>query len=165
MDEAERCHALAILDRGRIVANGSPQQLMADLPLQVIEIEAEDIAAARAALHELKSLRSLAQMGLRLHALIAPDEADALDRVRSLLAEHGVKAQVRVAPASLEDVFVGATLPAPGGEALDAAGTIATGARDRREGIAADLARSPDCGHGRRDSAAADDDLRLRHQL
>mgnify|MGYP002133712841 CR=1 FL=1 len=31
MDEAERCHALAILDRGHIVANGSPQQLMADL--------------------------------------------------------------------------------------------------------------------------------------
>ena len=111
MDEAERCHRLAILDRGRIVADGSPQQLMADLPLQVIEIDAHDTGAARAALHDLDTLRSLAQLGLRLHALIAPGDADALQRVRALLAERGVSAEVRRAEASLEDVFVGATLP------------------------------------------------------
>jgi ABC-2 type transport system ATP-binding protein len=110
MDEAERCHALAILDRGRIVANGPPQQLMAELPLQVIEIETEDTVGARAALHGLDSLRSLAQLGLRLHALLAPGEADAVKRVERLLAEHGVQATVRRAAASLEDVFVGATL-------------------------------------------------------
>ena len=115
MDEAERCHGLAILDRGRIVANGSPQQLMNDLPLQVIEIDAQDTGAARAALHELDTLRSLAQLGLRLHALIAPGDTDALGRVRHLLAEHGVSAEVRLAEASLEDVFVGATLPRTGG--------------------------------------------------
>ena len=111
MDEAERCHGLAILDRGRIVADGSPQRLMAELPLQVIEIDAQDTGAARAALHGLDTLRSLAQLGLRLHALVAPGDADALERVRKLLAEHGVNAEVRRAEASLEDVFVGATLP------------------------------------------------------
>jgi ABC-2 type transport system ATP-binding protein len=114
MDEAERCHALAILDRGRIVANGPPQQLMAELPLQVIEIETEDTVAARAALHGLDSLRSLAQLGLRLHALLAPDEADAVARVERLLAEQGVHAVVRRSAASLEDVFVGATLAGGG---------------------------------------------------
>jgi ABC-2 type transport system ATP-binding protein len=112
MDEAERCHALAILDRGRIVAHGSPQQLMAKLPLQVIEIETEDTVAARAALHGLGSLRSLAQLGLRLHALLGPEEADAVARVEGLLAKQGVQATVRRADASLEDVFVGATLAA-----------------------------------------------------
>ena len=111
MDEAERCHRLAILDRGRIVADGSPQQLMTDLPLQVIEIDAHDTAAARAALHSLDSLRSLAQLGLRLHALIAPGEANAVARVQRLLAERNVEAVVHQAEASLEDVFVGATLP------------------------------------------------------
>jgi len=110
MDEAERCHGLAILDLGRIVANGSPQQLMADLPLKVVEIETEDASAARAALHGLDSLRSLAQLGLRLHALFAPEEQDALGRVRALLAARGLNATVRVAAPSLEDVFVGATL-------------------------------------------------------
>ncbi len=114
MDEAERCHALAIFDFGHIVARGSPQQLMAELPLQVIEIEAEDIAAARQALHGLQSLRSLAQLGLRLHALIAPSEPDALGRVQALLAERKVSAKVHRAAASLEDVFVGATLATAG---------------------------------------------------
>jgi ABC-2 type transport system ATP-binding protein len=111
MDEAERCHALAILDLGHIVADGPPQTLMAELPLQVIEIETDDTAAARDALHGLESLRSLAQLGLRLHALVSPDEADAVGRVQQLLAARGVKAVVRKAEASLEDVFVGATLP------------------------------------------------------
>ena len=114
MDEAERCHALAILDRGRIVANGAPQQLMADLPLQVIEIETEDTTGARAALRGLDSLRSLAQLGLRLHALLALEEPDAVGRIQGLLAARSVTAVVRRAEASLEDVFVGATLAGPG---------------------------------------------------
>jgi len=110
MDEAERCHGLAILDLGRIVANGSPQQLMAALPLKVVEIETHDPAAARAALHGLETLRSLAQLGLRLHALFAPAERDPVERVRALLAARGLEAAVRVAAPSLEDVFVGATM-------------------------------------------------------
>jgi ABC-2 type transport system ATP-binding protein len=110
MDEAERCHGLAILDLGHIVANGSPQQLMAELPLKVVEIETDDPAAARTALHGLDSLRSLAQLGLRLHALIAPEEPDPVERVRALLTARGLDAAVRVAAPSLEDVFVGATM-------------------------------------------------------
>ena len=37
MDEAERCHALAILDRGVLVADGSPQQLIDELPATVVD--------------------------------------------------------------------------------------------------------------------------------
>ena len=120
MDEAERCHGLAILDQGRVVANGSPQQLMAQLPLQVIEIETDDPAAARAALHDLSSLRSLAQLGLKLHALLAPTVpassgattvgSDAVATVREALRARGLTAKVHSAAPSLEDVFVGATL-------------------------------------------------------
>ena len=113
MDEAERCHSLAILNLGRIVANGSPESLMAALPLQVVEVTTADPTAARAALHELNSMRSLAQLGLRLHVLIAPDETDAVARVGKMLAARGLRAEVRLAAASLEDVFVGATMAAP----------------------------------------------------
>ena len=111
MDEAERCHGLAILDLGRIVASGTPTQLMQDLPLQVVEIEAADPSAVRAALRGLASLRSLAQLGLRLHALLAPEPGlgDGVEQVRALLAQAGIAATVRKASPSLEDVFVGAT--------------------------------------------------------
>jgi ABC-2 type transport system ATP-binding protein len=110
MDEAERCHALAIFDQGRIVAHGSPQQLMAGLPLQVVEIETEDPAAARAALRALPSLRSVAQLGLKIHALLAQEEHAAVAEVQALLDAAHCPAQVRRAQPSLEDVFVGATL-------------------------------------------------------
>ncbi|MGB8692954.1 MAG: ABC transporter ATP-binding protein [Steroidobacteraceae bacterium] len=122
MDEAERCHGLAILDLGRIVASGTPIQLMNELPLQVVEIEAADPTAVRAALRGLASLRSLAQLGLRLHALLAPQDypagaaagapGDGVAQVRALLAQAGIVATVSKAAASLEDVFVGATLSA-----------------------------------------------------
>lgn len=111
MDEAERCHHLAILDRGRLVASGAPRALMQQLPLHVVEIAAADINGARQALHELDSLRSVAQLGLRLHALLSRTESAPLEQVRAVLTRHGVQAEVQLAEASLEDVFVAATLP------------------------------------------------------
>ena len=57
MDEAERCHRLAILSQGRVVAEGEPEHLMTDLPLQVIEVQAADIDAARRELHRLPEVQ------------------------------------------------------------------------------------------------------------
>jgi len=114
MDEAERCHALAILHFGRVVASGPPRELMQRLPLVVVEITTEQVQAARLALRELPMVRSLAQLGLRLHALMQPaGDADPLPAIRAALARHGVNAAVERAPASLEDVFVAATLDVP----------------------------------------------------
>jgi ABC-2 type transport system ATP-binding protein len=118
MDEAERCHGLAILDLGHVVAQGTPQLLMRDLAYDVVEIEAAEPVAVRAALHDYAGLRSLAQLGLRLHALLDPHEGRrdgeaAAARVRAYLATQGVHTEVRAAAASLEDVFVGCTLKEP----------------------------------------------------
>ena len=73
MDEAERCHGLAILDRGRLVAEGSPRQLMDAIDAIVIEIEADDVRAARHALDGQDFVKSVAQLGNRLHALLDRD--------------------------------------------------------------------------------------------
>ena len=48
MDEAERCTRLAILDRGRIVADGTPHELMAGLPGRTLLVDTPR-AAPRAA--------------------------------------------------------------------------------------------------------------------
>ena len=109
MDEAERCHRLAILAEGRLVAEGVPQDLMRAIPASVIEIEAADVAAARAALAGDDSVLSIAQLGLRLHALIDPAVGEPEQRVRARLAANGTAAQVERVGASLEDVFVAAT--------------------------------------------------------
>jgi ABC-2 type transport system ATP-binding protein len=109
MDEAERCHGLAILDRGRLVAEGSPRQLMDSIDATVIEIEADDVRAARHALDGQDYVKSVAQLGNRLHALLDPHRADPEGSVRALLDQQRVQGKVERVRASLEDVFVAST--------------------------------------------------------
>ena len=109
MDEAERCHGLAILDRGRLAAEGSPRQLMDSIGAVVIEIEADDVRAARRALDGQEYVKSVAQLGNRLHALLDPQRQDPEENIRALLAKQSVQGKVERVRASLEDVFVAAT--------------------------------------------------------
>jgi ABC-2 type transport system ATP-binding protein len=109
MDEAERCHGLAILDRGRLVAEGAPRRLMESIDAAVIEVEADDVRGARHALDGQDYVKSVAQLGNRLHALLAQERADPEGSIRALLAQHGVQGKVERVHASLEDVFVAAT--------------------------------------------------------
>lgn len=110
MDEAERCHRLAILSLGRLVAEGEPEQLMDDLPLHVVEVKSHDIDNARRVLHDIPQMRSLAQLGLKLHVLLDRELADPENTVREALKNANIDAQVQKTRASLEDVFVAATL-------------------------------------------------------
>jgi ABC-2 type transport system ATP-binding protein len=111
MDEAERCHELAILDRGRVVASGAPERLMREIDAAVVEIESAEPRAARAALERNPAVRSVAQLGTRLHALVDPELADPARSLADSLEEAHVAGHVALARASLEDVFVAATRP------------------------------------------------------
>jgi ABC-2 type transport system ATP-binding protein len=109
MDEAERCHGLAILAEGRLVAEGSPRDLMAGVDADVYEIEGADGTDAPRLIRELPWVQGAAQLGLRLRVLVARGDAQAEQRLRALLKEHGIDAQLTRTHASLEDVFVVAT--------------------------------------------------------
>jgi ABC-2 type transport system ATP-binding protein len=109
MDEAERCHELAILADGRLVAQGAPQRLMADIAATVVEVESDDTVAAREALQADAAVFSIAQLGTRLHVLLDPSAAAPESRIAAQFAAAGVVARATRVPASLEDVFVAAT--------------------------------------------------------
>lgn len=109
MDEAERCHELAILADGRLVAQGTPRQLMQEIPAAVVEVEAEDTVAARAALSGDPAVLSVAQLGTRLHVLLRPETAAPAALCDGRLQDARVAGQAHVVGASLEDVFVAAT--------------------------------------------------------
>jgi ABC-2 type transport system ATP-binding protein len=111
MDEAERCHRLAILAQGRLVAEGEPGRLMDDLPLHVLEAQGPDTDAIRAVLRAHPSVVSVAQLGLRLHVLVDRTVQDPVALVSRELARQAVAADVIATRANLEDVFVAATLP------------------------------------------------------
>ncbi|WP_133820441.1 ABC transporter ATP-binding protein [Tahibacter aquaticus] len=108
MDEAERCHRLAILDQGRLVADGAPRELCAQLPYAVWLVDCAAPRRAQQALQGEAGVVGLAQIGAELRVLAAR-EAWHADSLARHLAQRGVPAEVRRGEANLEDVFVAAT--------------------------------------------------------
>jgi len=108
MDEAERCHRLAILQAGRKRADGAPEQLMADMGANVVEVEAPDQRRLRQQLLGLPEVLSAAQLGSRLRVLVRDtiDDPVAWLRAQPAAADAGTVEAVRP---SLEDVFVTST--------------------------------------------------------
>ena len=128
MDEAERCHRLAILDHGALVADGTPGQLTSQLAGRTLVVQAAQPRRAQQALLAAPGVLSVAQIGNSLRVLTAgratatdtadgDGDGDGSVRLRELLARAGLQADVAAAEPSLEDVFVAATHrdDAPGG--------------------------------------------------
>jgi ABC-2 type transport system ATP-binding protein len=109
MDEAERCHRLAILDQGRKVADGAPEELAAGIGYAVVEVELADIRRGRAALTDTEGVASVAQLGTRLRALISPEVRDPVKLVQRSLQQPGLVGQARRVQPGLEDVFIAVT--------------------------------------------------------
>lgn len=109
MDEAERCHRLAILDRGVKVADGSPAELQAQTGQRIVEVLADDTYTANQSLKSLQDVVSVTQLGVRLRVLLPAERKDPLSDVREHLARAGISAECALVAASLEDVFVAVT--------------------------------------------------------
>jgi ABC-2 type transport system ATP-binding protein len=109
MEEAERCHGLAILAEGKLVAEGTPQALMKSVDADVFEIEGADGSAAPNLLRALPWVHGVTQLGVRLRVLADRGNPDAAAQLRSVLTREGIDSTVERTDASLEDVFVVAT--------------------------------------------------------
>ena len=108
MDEAERCHRIAILDRGVLVADGAPGELAGALRGRSVEVHATHPRHARQVLSGLPGVLSVAQIGNTLRVLSAPGH-DSATAVEDALRQAALEAEVRPSEANLEDVFVAAT--------------------------------------------------------
>jgi ABC-2 type transport system ATP-binding protein len=118
MDEAERCHGLAILDRGVLVAEGSPAGLGARLAGRTLRASTAEPRRAAATLGAAPGVLSVAQVGNELRVLTVPDFTG-LDELRGRLRAQDPRAEVEAATPSLEDVFVAATVGRAKGGAED----------------------------------------------
>jgi ABC-2 type transport system ATP-binding protein len=108
MDEAERCHRIAILDRGVLVADGAPGELAAELRGRSVEVHAAQPRRAQQVLSKLPGVLSVAQIGNSLRVLSAPGR-DSGEAVARALNDASLQAEVLPSEANLEDVFVAAT--------------------------------------------------------
>jgi ABC-2 type transport system ATP-binding protein len=107
MDEAEYCHRLALMYRGKVIALGSPQQLKTTLEgHHIFDLESSDTLGAMTALEGGPGVIEVAVFGGGLHVTLADPDAG-VPAVRQILAEESISIQ-RFEPIqpSMEDVFV-----------------------------------------------------------
>jgi ABC-2 type transport system ATP-binding protein len=105
MDEAERCHRLAYIAYGRLLANGTPQEILRLQRLSTWAVSGAQhrLAELAAQLHGVAGVSHVTAFGNTLH-VTGEDEA-ALDRATAALRALPELAWQR-AEAGLEDVFI-----------------------------------------------------------
>jgi ABC-2 type transport system ATP-binding protein len=109
MDEAARCHRLAILDQGVKVADGSPKELGENIGYNVIEVVADNPNSARLSLADNPAFTSITQLGVRLRVLVSKRVPDALGQVKLNLREAQIRAEADQVFPDLEDIFMAVT--------------------------------------------------------
>ena len=106
LDEAERCNRLALLHQGKLLGLGTPDELKAMMPGELLELRTSAPRRSAALLREKMPEVSVGLFGDRIH-LVTRDAAGAGTRARQLLAEAGFEMQsLKPVEPSLEDVFV-----------------------------------------------------------
>ncbi|EKO3411541.1 ABC transporter ATP-binding protein [Vibrio fluvialis] len=108
MDEAERCHRLAIMEAGEIRADDEPEKLMKQMGVTVVEVKAPHLRKLKEVLLTKPEVRSAAQLGIRLRVLIHRQVQDPIAWLRQTNPDLA-HAEMTIARPSLEDVFVTVT--------------------------------------------------------
>jgi ABC-2 type transport system ATP-binding protein len=103
MDEAERCHALAYIAYGKLLAHGTIREVIDQAKLATWEVEGEKIMDAAPQLRESPGVEMVAPFGTALH--VSGTDRDAIRRaVAKVSSQEGLQAH-EVEP-TLEDVFI-----------------------------------------------------------
>ena len=107
MDEAEYCHRLALMYKGKVIALGTPATLKGGLDShRLLDLETSDPLGTMRALEGLPGVGEVAVFGGGLHVTVDPAApVEALIRERLAAARIEVRKLERIAP-SMVDVFV-----------------------------------------------------------
>lgn len=106
MQEAEHCHRVALMNRGRLIAIDAPSALKSALERPILEVRTSDTSRAAAILDGLEEVEDATMFGRSVHVVVI-DEAAARGRIAQALEREGVElTEVRRVRPTLEDVFV-----------------------------------------------------------
>jgi drug efflux transport system ATP-binding protein len=108
LDEAERCHRVALLHDGKRLALDTPDALRRSLPGRMLEVMVADQARAIPVIQSVTSVVDVRAFGERVHVRLSHDAGpDAVTRVTQALEGAGFRVtSARAVQASLEDVFI-----------------------------------------------------------
>jgi ABC-2 type transport system ATP-binding protein len=115
LEEAEYCHRLALINRGKLVALDTPRGLREGMSWPVIEVRTSDGPRAAAALAASPEIVEAGLFGRHVHTIVRRAQG-AEAAVSDILARAGVAFErVASAPPSLEDVFIALVMDAADG--------------------------------------------------
>jgi ABC-2 type transport system ATP-binding protein len=121
MEEAEYCHRLALMNRGKLIALDTPERLRQGLREPLLEARTSDGTRAVEALQGAPGVGQAGLFGRAVHVTLkeGEDPARAPARLRELLAGQGIEVEsVEPITPSLEDVFI-ALVEKTGGAVVD----------------------------------------------
>jgi len=106
MDEAERCHNIGLLNEGRILTMGSPKEMAAKLPHQMMEIIARPRHLTRQIINSTEEILSWRPVGDRIRmAVKEPDKVE--KKLSASLKKAGGEIRIlRRAKPIMDDVFI-----------------------------------------------------------
>ena len=117
LDEAERCHRIGLMHKGRVFQTGTPDEVRASLPGQVYVVRCSSAAAGYTALRRQWPSTQLVLYGDHIHFWTLRGDEDAR-AVSGALEKEGLgPVHIEKSQPSLEDVFVAllGSSQAPGG--------------------------------------------------
>ncbi len=107
MDEAEYCHRLALMYRGRVIALGAPAELRAGLSTQVLlQLDTSAPLETMRALEQAPGILEVAVFGGGLHVAVSEHDTGVATIRERLSAEKIDIHRLQKIQPSLEDVFV-----------------------------------------------------------
>jgi len=107
MDEAEHCHRLALIYRGKVIALGAPAELKKQLTSRhILQLDSSDPLESMRALESVAGVRDVAVFGGGLHVTV-DDPAAGKARIQEALRSKGIELQrLETIEPTMEDVFV-----------------------------------------------------------
>jgi len=106
LDEAERCHRVALLHRGKLLAIGTPNEVKRLMRGVILEIRCSEPRRAANRLREELQADSVGLFGDRIH-VVTKDSQRTTSEAEKILQEAGLKVSgIRPIEPALEDVFV-----------------------------------------------------------
>ena len=104
MDEAERCHEIAYIAYGKLMARGTSDDIIANSGLKAMVVTGAGADRMAPLLRDAPGITAAAAFGTALH-VCSPDDAAIREAVNRVLAAHaGLRAEA--AEPTLEDVFI-----------------------------------------------------------
>lgn len=108
MDEAERCHRVGLLHRGRLIACDEPDRLKSAVKEAFFEIRSEDRKRTKQILEGLPAVKGAGLFGDSIHLRL--DSKERMNDVLRELRSAGISGiETQEIPPSLEDLFISMT--------------------------------------------------------